>query len=110
MVTAVLEILLATFFGVLGYLIPVVSFGFLLTAGILGLTGVILFVVAQRVAASAAEADRITRTGIGGEATVASVPLRAAPRLRVGQTLPVLVSPDDPNMLMFDWGNVPTIA
>ena len=66
----IFELLLAAAFAAGGFLIPDVEFGFLLTAGILGLTGVILLVVGQRVAASAAEADRISRTGIPGQAAI----------------------------------------
>jgi hypothetical protein len=38
--------------------------------------------------------------------SAAMIPLRTAPRIQLGQTLPVIVAADNPNMLMFDWDRV----
>lgn len=65
-----LEFLLAVGFVVGAIMIPEAAFGFFLTAGILGITGLVLILVGNRMGASAAEADRIARTGIDGQATV----------------------------------------
>ncbi len=40
--TGILELVLATIFGVVGAMVPILAFGFFLTAAILGITGIIL--------------------------------------------------------------------
>jgi hypothetical protein len=57
-------------FAVGAVLIPTVSGGFLLTAAILGLTGIVLIVIGLRVGASAQDAQRIAQTGLSGSATI----------------------------------------
>lgn len=65
-----LLLLLAAAFAVGIVFLPEAAFGFILTAAILGVTGLILFLVGRSVNASAAEADRIQRTGLSGRARV----------------------------------------
>jgi hypothetical protein len=66
----VLELALAGIFGYFGATIPILAFGFLLTAAILGVTGLGLILFGLRSRRSAAEADRIATTGLAGTATI----------------------------------------
>jgi hypothetical protein len=68
--TGIFELLLAAGFAVGAFMIPVVRGGFLLTAGLLGLTGILLIAFGLRAGAKAAEAERIDETGIPGRATI----------------------------------------
>lgn len=65
-----LELVLAVFFVIGAQTIPFVGAGFMLAAGILGLTGLLLIGFGIKVGRSAAATDRILQTGTGGEATV----------------------------------------
>lgn len=65
-----LELVLAAVFVVGALAIPLVGAGFLLTAAILGLTGLVLIVIGFVVGRSAGAADRIGRSGIAGQATI----------------------------------------
>ena len=64
------EVALAAVFLFFGLTDDVVAFGFLLTAAILGITGLVLIWIGLRARRAAAEADRITATGLAGTATV----------------------------------------
>ncbi len=64
------EVALAAVFLFFGLTNEVVEFGFLLTAAILGITGLVLVWIGLRARRAAAEADRITATGLAGTATV----------------------------------------
>jgi hypothetical protein len=68
--TGAFELGLAALFAVVGVVEPVLAVGFLLTAAILGVTGIALIWFGLRVRRSAAEADRIASTGTAGTATV----------------------------------------
>ncbi len=68
--TGVFELALAAVFLVLGLADAELTFGFGLTAVILGATGIALVWFGMRARRSAAEADRIASTGIAGTATV----------------------------------------
>jgi hypothetical protein len=71
--TGIFEIVLAAIFLVIGIAQPVLMFGFALTAAILGVTGLILVWFGLRMRRSAADADRITRTGLAGTAQITSL-------------------------------------
>jgi hypothetical protein len=66
----VFELLLTAGFVFGATQVPAAAFGFILTAIILGITGLVLIVAGWRSGASSDEADRITSTGIAGTATV----------------------------------------
>lgn len=66
----VLELALAAIFGYFGATIPILAFGFLLTAAILGVTGLVLILFGLRSRRSAADADRIATIGLAGTATI----------------------------------------
>jgi hypothetical protein len=66
----ILELVLAAVFVVGALAIPLVGAGFLLTAAILGFTGLVLIVIAFLVGRSAAATDRISQSGIAGQATI----------------------------------------
>jgi hypothetical protein len=66
----ILELLLAGLFVFLAFIIPLVAFGFYLTAAILGITGIVLILIGARVRSSAAATDRLLATGIPGTAQV----------------------------------------
>jgi hypothetical protein len=68
--TGVFELALAAVFLVAGLAEAELTFGFGLTAAILGVTGIVLVWFGLRARRSAAEADRIASTGIAGTATV----------------------------------------
>lgn len=68
--TGLFELALAAVFAVVGLAEPLLGFGFLLTAAILGVTGVVLIWFGLRARRAAADADRITATGLAGTATV----------------------------------------
>ena len=65
-----LELLLAFGFIMGTIFLPEAAPGLLLTAAILGLTGLVLLFIGARVGSSAAEADRIMRNGLSGQAMV----------------------------------------
>ena len=69
-VTGVFELALAGVFLVTGFAEAELTFGFGLTAAILGVTGIGLVWFGLRARRSAADADRIASTGIAGTATV----------------------------------------
>lgn len=66
----IFEMLLAAAFVAAAVLVPLVRVGFFLTAGFLGLTGIVLIVFGIMAGRRAAQADRIDATGIAGQATV----------------------------------------
>lgn len=66
----IFEMLLAGAFAAAAVFVPLVRVGFLLTAGFLGLTGIVLIVFGILAGRRAAQADRIDATGIAGQATV----------------------------------------
>jgi len=68
--TGIFELALAAVFAVVGLVEPILTTGFLLTAAILGVTGAGLIWFGLRARRAAAEADRITSTGLAGTATV----------------------------------------
>jgi len=68
--TGIFEIVLAAVFIVIGFNAPAASGGMFVTAGILGLIGIIFVVIALRVSAGAADADRVSRTGLSGVAQI----------------------------------------
>ena len=68
--TGLFELALAGVFLVTGFAEAELTFGFGLTAAILGVTGIGLVWFGLRARRSAAEADRIANTGIAGTATV----------------------------------------
>lgn len=87
--TGVFELLLAAGFLAGGLLVPGGEGGLLLTAAILGVTGLVLIVIGVRVARGAADAERIARTGIAGQATVTGlgqtgVSLNDQPQVEIG--------------------------
>jgi hypothetical protein len=69
-VSGAFEVALAAVFLVFGLTDEEVAFGFLLTAAILGITGGVLIWFGLRARRAAAEADRITATGLAGTAMV----------------------------------------
>jgi hypothetical protein len=71
--TAIFELMLTAMFLVLGILIPVVRFGFLLTAAILFLTGIGLLLWAKAVSRQVAETKRLMETGMDGTASIMSL-------------------------------------
>jgi hypothetical protein len=71
--TAVFELMLTAMFLVLGILIPVVRFGFLLTAAILFLTGIGLVLWAKAVSRQVAETNRLIQTGMDATASILSL-------------------------------------
>lgn len=70
---AIFELLLAAMFLVLGILIPVVRFGFFVTAAILFLTGIGLVLWAKAVSRQVAETNRLLQTGLDGTASILSL-------------------------------------
>jgi hypothetical protein len=68
--TGVFELFLALVFAIGAAMEPVLTFGFLLTAAILGVTGFGLVWFGLRARNSAADADRIASTGLAGTATI----------------------------------------
>jgi hypothetical protein len=68
--TGIFELVLAVAFVVGALLEPILTFGFLLTAAILGATGLGLVWFGLRARRSAADADRIASTGLAGTATI----------------------------------------
>ena len=71
--TGIFEIVLAAIFLFIGLTEPILMGGFALTAAILGGTGLILIWFGLRSRRSAAEADRVVRTGLSGTAQVTSM-------------------------------------
>lgn len=71
--TAILELVLAGVFAVIGFLNPVLRFGFYLTAAILGVLGFLLFLWAGRMRAGYHEAQRLKVQGIPGTARIVSL-------------------------------------
>ena len=68
--TGIFELALAAAFVIGALLEPILTFGFLLTAAILGATGLGLVWFGLRARRSAADADRIASTGLAGTATI----------------------------------------
>lgn len=68
--TGILELVLAAIFGVVGATVPILAFGFFLTAAILGVTGLALVWFGLRSRRSAADANRIATTGLTGTASI----------------------------------------
>ena len=68
--TSVFEFVLAAVFVVVGLNAPAAAGGMFLTAGILGVVGVVLLIIALRIAAGTADADRVSRTGLVGTAQI----------------------------------------
>ena len=68
--TAILELVLAGVFVVLGFALPEASGGMLLTGAILGATGALLALWARRWSRAFAEAQRIKATGVSGSARI----------------------------------------
>ncbi|MBV9402993.1 MAG: hypothetical protein JO018_04610 [Candidatus Eremiobacteraeota bacterium] len=68
--TGIFEIALAGVFIAVGFNAPAASGGMFVTAGILGLVGIILIIIALRVSAGAADAQRVSRTGLDGVARI----------------------------------------
>lgn len=66
----VFELGLAVMFGVIGAMVPILGFGFFLTAAILGITGIALIWFGLRSRRSALDADRIATTGLAGTASI----------------------------------------
>ena len=71
--TGIFEIVLAAIFLFIGVMQPILLGGFALTAAILGGTGLILIFFGLRSRRSAAEAQRIVRSGLSGTAQVTSL-------------------------------------
>jgi Protein of unknown function (DUF3592) len=71
--TGIFEIVLAAIFLFIGLMEPILRGGFALTAAILGGTGLILIWFGLRSRRSAAEAERIVRSGLQGTAQVTSL-------------------------------------
>lgn len=70
MFTAILELVLAGVFFVIGRSNPVLEFGFTLTAAILGTLALGLFLWARKWGRAAADAERIKAQGVPGTATI----------------------------------------
>lgn len=68
--SAILELVLAGAFLVIGWLNPVLKGGFLLTAAILGATGLGLVIWARKWGRAVADAERIKAQGVAGTATI----------------------------------------
>ncbi len=66
----VFELGLAITFGVVGAMVPILAFGFFLTAAILGITGIVLIWFGLRSRRSAIDADRVAATGLAGTASI----------------------------------------
>jgi hypothetical protein len=66
----ILELVLAGLFVFLAFTIPLVAFGFYLTAAILGITGIVLILIGLRVRGSAAATDQLLTTGTAGSAQI----------------------------------------
>jgi hypothetical protein len=71
--TAILELVLAGVFLVLGFVIPAAAGGMFLTGAILGVTGLLLAMWARRWQRGYAEAQRIKATGVPGTARILSM-------------------------------------
>jgi hypothetical protein len=69
-ITAVLELVVAGVFFVIGSMVPIVRGGFYLTAAILGVLSLGLLFWGRKWSAAAAEADRIKAQGVAGTATI----------------------------------------
>jgi hypothetical protein len=72
-ITAIFEIVLAGVFLVVGLLNPVLRFGFLLTAAILGGVAILLLAWGRKWQKGFAEAQRIKAQGVPGQATITSM-------------------------------------
>jgi hypothetical protein len=68
--TGIFELSLAAFFAFIGAREPILTFGFFLTAAILGITGIVLLWFGLRARRAAANADRLAATGLVGTATI----------------------------------------
>jgi hypothetical protein len=68
--TAILELVLAGVFLVLGFMLPAAGVGMLVTAAILGVTGFLLALWARKWQRGYAEAQRIKATGVRGSARI----------------------------------------
>jgi len=68
--SAILELVLAGVFAVIAFLNDDLGFGFFLTAGILGLTGLLLLMWARRMRAGYEEAQRLRVQGVPGTARI----------------------------------------
>jgi hypothetical protein len=68
--TAILELVLAGVFLVISFVVPAAGGGMLLTAAILGVTGILLALWARRWQKGYAEAQRIKTTGVAGSARI----------------------------------------
>jgi hypothetical protein len=69
-ITAIFELVLAGVFLVIGLLNPILTFGFVLTAAILGVVGVLLLLWGRKWQRGYAEAQRIKAQGVPGQATI----------------------------------------
>ncbi len=69
-ITAIFELVLAGVFLVVGFVNPIVRFGFFLTAAILGLLSIGLLVWGRKWQRGYAEAQRIRTQGVAGQATI----------------------------------------
>jgi hypothetical protein len=69
-ITAIFELILAGVFLVVGLLNPILTFGFVLTAAILGGVAILLLLWGRRWQRGYAEAQRIKSQGVGGQATI----------------------------------------
>jgi hypothetical protein len=69
-ITAIFELVLAGVFLVLGFLNPIIRFGFYLTAAILGLLSIGLLFWGRRWQRGYAEAQRVKTQGVSGQATI----------------------------------------
>jgi hypothetical protein len=69
-ITAVIEIVLAIGFAVVGFMSPLLRSGFYLTAGILGGVGVLLLIWGARWSGKYQEAQRLKATGVPGQARI----------------------------------------
>ena len=71
--TSIFALVLAAVFVVIGFKVPGAAAGMYLTAGILGLVGVVLLLIGLRVAAGSADADRVSRMGLPGVARITAL-------------------------------------
>jgi hypothetical protein len=71
--TAIFELLLAGVFVVLAVTIPPARTGMVITAGVLGITGLGLFAWAKKASKTYAEAERLRQTGLDGSAAIAGM-------------------------------------
>jgi hypothetical protein len=69
-ITAIFELILAGVFLVIGLLNPILTFGFVLTAAILGGVAILLLLWGRRWQRGYAEAQRIKSQGVAGQATI----------------------------------------